>query len=305
MTLPFIDVVVPTFNRVGFLHRVMQSLLEQNYPSERYQIVVVDDGSPGETWPFLQKISASQSRVRALRVEHGGPYAARNEGWRAGSGEIVAFTDDDCIADPGWLAAIAKGFANHPEALGLQGKTITLPQQVTPLTHQIVVLRPNTRYETCNMAYRRNALWSVGGFEPKLFWTGDSLLGAAVSALGPIVFSSEMVVVHPPRQRTFLGREEWTQWLEGAFLLYQRFPEFFRRARARHFLLLVLGRWALLWPVRNAIKNSPWLLRNPRLYLKFIAGLASERLTLLRIVPRFWREHRSLVKDLKSERSQE
>lgn len=291
MNLPFIDVVVPTFNRVEMLRRVIASLLAQNYPTDRYRIVVVDDGCTDETWPFLQAVAASQKRVRALRIEHRGPYAARNDGWRAGGGEIVAFTDDDCVADPGWLAAIARGFARHPEALALQGKTVTLPGLVTPLTHQIVVLRPNALYETCNMAYRRDALSSVGGFESNLFFTGDSLLGAAISSLGPIDFCPEMVIVHPPRPRVFLDRSEWQQWLEGALLLSRRHPEFFRRTRARNFLLLVLWRWALLVLVKNALKKSPWLFRNPLVYLKFIGRLVRERFILLSALPEFCRQH--------------
>jgi glycosyltransferase involved in cell wall biosynthesis len=100
MMLPFIDVVIRTFNRASLLKQATQSLLTQNYPPERYQIIVVDDGSTDETWTMLQELAASHSNVRALRVDHAGSYAARNEGWRNGNGDIVAFTDDDCVAHP-------------------------------------------------------------------------------------------------------------------------------------------------------------------------------------------------------------
>jgi glycosyltransferase involved in cell wall biosynthesis len=287
MSLPFIEVVVPTRNRAALLRRALDSLLAQNYPPERYGVIVVDDASTDDTWPELQAIVARDRRVRALRVEHRGPYSARNEGWRAGSGDIVAFTDDDCVADPDWLKGIAAGFAGR-DILGLQGRTVTLSELKTPLTHQVVVSRPNTLYETCNIAYRRDALISVGGFEPDLFYTADSMLGAAVSALGAIAFALDMVVVHPPRPRVFLGRKEWTQWLEGARRLERHHPEFFRRERGRHFLLLVLWKWALLVPAKNILENVPWIVRSPRIYVRFLLCLARERMSLLATVPRFW-----------------
>jgi glycosyltransferase involved in cell wall biosynthesis len=290
MSLPQIDVVMPTRNRAALLRRALESLLKQNYPAEKFSIIIVDDGSTDETWSALQ--SVNDRRVRPLRIEHRGPYSARNEGWRAGSGEIVAFIDDDCVADANWLSAIAQGFARS-EILGLQGRTVTLPALKTPLTHQVVVPRPNTLYETCNIAYRRKVLAEVGGFEPDLFYTADTMLAVAVSALGAIAFAPDMLVIHPPRPRHFLGRQEWTRWLTGAWLLHNRYPEFFRRERARHFLLLVGWRWALLVPAKNIIENSPWIVRNPRVFAKFLMCLARERMSLLAAVPKFWRKSRS------------
>jgi glycosyltransferase involved in cell wall biosynthesis len=291
MTLPFIDVVIPTWNRAALLRRALDSLLAQNYPSDRYCIIVVDDGSTDETWPALDALRGSGPRVTAIRANHGGPYNARNEGWRAGRGDIVAFTDDDCVADRDWLDAIARGLAGS-QVVGVQGRTLTLPELKTPLTHQIVVLRPNTIFETCNIAYRRDVLVAVGGFEPDLFYTADSILGAAVSARGEIAFAADMVVVHPPRPRVFLGPKEWGQWLEGARLLQRKDPEFFRRERARHFLLLVLWKWTVLVPAKNIVENMPWLVRSPRLYFKFLARLVRERMNLLATIPAFFSKSR-------------
>lgn len=296
--LPFIDIVVPTFNRANMLERVIASLVTQSYPSERYQVIVIDDGSTDETWTRLQEMATRYARLKVLHIAHAGPYAARNEGWRAGRGDIVAFTDDDCVPDPGWLAVIATAFSNHPEALGVQGKTVTVPELVTPLTHQIVVRGPNYLYQTCNIAYRREVLSAVGGFDAKVFSAGDSQLGAAVSSLGPIIFSSEMVIIHPPRPRAFLDREHWTRRLEGALRLYCRQPDFFRRTRGSHFLLVVALRWGLLVPIKNALVHSPWMLRVPSIYFKFLVRLFKERVILAGMLPGFWRKHRGWVKNV-------
>lgn len=297
MELPFIDIVVPTFNRLALLQSAVESLLAQNYPADKYRLVIVDDGSTDGTWPFLQQVSARESRVRALRVEHRGAYAARNRGWRAGAGEIVAFTDDDCLADAGWLAAVAQGFADRPRALGLQGKTVTIPELVTPLTHQIVVDRATSRYETCNMAYRRDVLSSVGGFDDEVEHSGDSQLGAAVSALGPIFFDPEMIVTHPPRPRVFFDREQWRRQVEGLLRLYFRQPDFFRRRWGRYFPLAVGFRWGVGSTIKRAAMLLPWLARDPVVYFTFLRRLLRERAILLAMLPGFWREHVEQVKN--------
>ena len=294
MDLPFIDVVVPTFNRAGMLERVIQSLAAQSYPLGSYRIIAVDDGSVDETWSVLQETAKRHSNLRVCRIAHAGSYAARNRGWQEGRGDIVAFTDDDCVADRDWLTAIAGAFTAHPEALGVQGKSVTLLHLVTPLTHQIVVHGPNTLYHTCNIAYRRKALLAVGGFDEEVtLYSGDSQMGAAVSALGPIVFSPKIVIIHPPRPRVFLGREEWIQRLSEAFRLYRRYPDFYRRNRGSHFLLVVTFRWLLGSTMKEVLVHLPWLLRDPILYVKFLVRLLRERANLTAVLPGFWREHRA------------
>jgi glycosyltransferase involved in cell wall biosynthesis len=303
MNLPFIDIVVPTFNRVAMLDGVVSSLLHQTYPAERYLIIVVDDGSSDGTWTALKELAGRHVNVRALNIAHAGSYAARNRGWREGEGEIVAFTDDDCLADRDWLLSIARSLAAHPTALGVQGKTVTLPHLVTPLTHQVVVNGPNTIYHTCNVAYRRSALTAVGGFDEEVVhYSGDTELGVAVSARGPVIFCPEAIVVHPPRPRAFLNRKEWGDRLEEALRLYCRYPEFYRRNRGPHFLLVVVLRWVFGSTIKQTATHLRWLMRDPALYLKFLARLINERAVLLTMLPRFWREHRGWVKTLKSGR---
>jgi glycosyltransferase involved in cell wall biosynthesis len=305
MSLPFIDVVVCTFNRAAMLEGIVSSLMAQTYPPERYLVTVVDDGSEDETWTKLTQMTARYSRLRHLHIAHAGLSAARNCGWRSTRGDIVAFTDDDCLADPGWLAAVAGTFADHPEALGAVGKTVTVTEQVTPMTHQVVVSRPNTIYHGCNMAYRREVLSAVGGFDEGAHYAEDSQFAAAVLTRGPIVFSPEIVIIHPPRPRVFLDRQRWTQRLEGSLRLYCRYPAFYRRTRGANFLTIVLLKWVLGATVKNILIEIPWLFRDPALYCRFFVRFLRERLTLLAMFPAFWREHRSWVKGLQAEESRD
>jgi len=296
MSRPFIDVVVPTVNRAHMLEGIVRSLAAQDYPRERYQVILVDDGSSDETWPMLERLVRPYDNFKALHMGHAGLSAAKNLGWRSGSGEIVAFTDDDCVADRRWLEAIAATFAEHPEALGLQGQTLTVPEQVTPFTHQIVVRRPNTIYHGCNVAYRRAALLSVEGFDEAAHYAEDSQLGAAVSAQGAILFCPDMLIIHPPRPRVFAGRAEWEQRLKGWWRLYCRYPDFFRRTRGRHFLLHGIVRWGFLSTAKEIVIHLPWLFRHPPSYLKFLASLLRERIILCATLPRFWRAHKGCLK---------
>jgi glycosyltransferase involved in cell wall biosynthesis len=286
---PVIDVVVPTFNRVGLVERALEPLGAQRYPPERYRIIVVDDGSTDDTWARLQRWATDHPNVMLHRRAHAGSYAARNVGWRAGTGEVIAFTDDDCVASPDWLGATARALAAHPAAVAVQGRTLTLRHLVTPMTHQVVVHRPNRLYQTCNIAYRRDVVRAVGGFDGAMRHFADTKLAAAASGRGPIVFSPEMIVVHPPRPRAFFTREEWSQWLRDERRLYRSHPDFYRKARGPTPLVGVTLHWLIGSTVKHAARHLPWLLRDPALYLKSLGLLARERRGL---VAELWQAQR-------------
>ncbi len=101
---PFVSVVIPTYQRPEALGRCVASLVAQDYPQDRFEVIVVDDGGASH----LADLVATHSTLRLtlLAVPHGGPGAARNRGVAAASGEILAFIDDDCTADVHWLSAL-------------------------------------------------------------------------------------------------------------------------------------------------------------------------------------------------------
>ena len=110
---PRYSVVIPTFRRAGALERCLDALAAQNIGRDRFEVIVVDDGS--EVPPRAVVARASQSLdVRLLEQRNAGPATARNAGARAARGEYVVFTDDDCRPDPGWLHAIDVMATRHP-----------------------------------------------------------------------------------------------------------------------------------------------------------------------------------------------
>lgn len=114
------SVIIPTHNRPRLLARCLESVLTQTFPTDCYEVIVVDDGSGPATARVLQPYAASR-RVRALRQAQQGWGAARQAGAQVARYEQLAFLDDDCAAPPGWLAAYAMVYAAHPDAAGVAG----------------------------------------------------------------------------------------------------------------------------------------------------------------------------------------
>jgi Glycosyl transferase family 2 len=116
-THPLVSVVLPTYNRPERLRLAVESVLAQRYP--RWELIVVDDGGQGDSRAIVEE--AGDSRVRWMRVDHGGACAARNAALASASGQIIAYLDDDNRMDPDWLYAVAWAFEQRPDADLLYG----------------------------------------------------------------------------------------------------------------------------------------------------------------------------------------
>jgi glycosyltransferase involved in cell wall biosynthesis len=108
--------VIPTHERPAALHTCLAALAAQTLDSERFEVVVVDDGGSVELGDIVDRHRGSL-RISLTRHPHAGPAAARNAGAELAHGEVLAFTDDDCIPDPNWLAAIATAVERWPDSI--------------------------------------------------------------------------------------------------------------------------------------------------------------------------------------------
>lgn len=116
--LPFASVIIPTFRRPGQLAACLNAMTGLDYSRERFEVLVIDDGSP-ETLDAVVAPFLSSLPIRLIRQANRGPAAARNLGLQNACGELVAFTDDDCRPEPDWLLHLARVFEREPEvALG-------------------------------------------------------------------------------------------------------------------------------------------------------------------------------------------
>ena len=236
-----VSVVVATRNRPERLRALLDSLAAQAGPA--FELIVVDDASD-------VPVAAGRARVIRLPV-HGGPGPARNAGWRAAGGDLIAFIDDDCTAQPGWLAALAAAHARDADAV-IQGRTEPDPAEAPRLAaftrSQSVTSGPGPWFQTCNIAYPRALLERLGGFDAAAFpTTGEDcdLAWRAIEAGAHVTFAPDAHVRHAVVQLDWRGmlRRAW-RWGD-AMPAFARHPEL-RRRRLIHRLFFNWSHWYLL-----------------------------------------------------------
>ena len=122
MNLPFFSIVIPTYNRPIRLKNCLESITLLDYPRDRFEVIVVDDGSKTPLDSIVAPLQ-DKIKVKLLRQANAGPAAARNHGAAEAKGEFIVFTDDDCQPTASWLAQFAQASIESPQAM-LGGKTI-------------------------------------------------------------------------------------------------------------------------------------------------------------------------------------
>src|SRR5439155_310909 len=121
---------------------------------QRREIVVVDHAGT---------LEIPDDDVRVIHATDTTLGGARQRGVSASGGHVVAFTDDDCLPHPGWLEKLVEALQLNRTWWGVQGRTLAEPGPFG--SHAVRVTRPNTLFQTSNIAYRRDALREAGGFD--------------------------------------------------------------------------------------------------------------------------------------------
>ena len=211
------SVVVPTKNRRDELARCLRALRRQR-TERRYEVIVVDDGS----LPPLREDETSPATL--VRGSGRGPAAARNAGIARAQGDVVLFTDDDAIPDPGWVENACGFLERNPEHVGVGGRTISPPFDYL---YEHSVESDGSAFWTCNVAYRYGALQRIGGFHEGFHEAHceDLDLGYRALEVGPFGFEPEMRVVHPPRPVRLREHIRRGRLATADALLYSRHPE--------------------------------------------------------------------------------
>jgi len=174
-----VSVVVPTHDRADYLAVTLDSLNAQDIEAA-YEVIVVDDGSRDETTGVVRRAGARYIRHDPPR----GANAARNEGARAATANLIALVDDDVYAPPGWLRTLVQGAAAHPDAEAFGGPIRarfegpaprSCGRELPPITTLDLGAadREAELVWSANMLVRRSALERVGDFDETLPTGGD------------------------------------------------------------------------------------------------------------------------------------
>lgn len=228
------SIVVPTYRRPHLLERCLAALAAQDMAPTSYEIIVADDGDEAATRQAVQQMVARLGPHPALRYvpvrgRHG-PAAARNRGWRAARGDIVAFTDDDCLPATDWLRRGLRAF--RPKTAAVWGQIVVpLPAQPTDYERDAARLQ-SAGFVTANCFCRRRVLRQIGGLDENFTaaWREDSDLYFTLLERGfEVTRASRAVVVHPIRPARW-GASLWQQRkILFDALLYKKHPVLYRR----------------------------------------------------------------------------
>jgi GT2 family glycosyltransferase len=199
-----VSVVVPTYRRPKLLGRCLGALAVRIMAPDSYEIIVAADAASESTCQQIEDVAAKATcvvrYVPATRAH--GPAAARNAGWRAVRAPIVAFTDDDTVPDPCWLAAGVAALERDAELAAVTEQVI-VPLTPSPTDYERNEAGLETaEFVTANCFCRRTVLESLGGFDECFMsaWREDSDLHFCLLERGfKLMKVPAAIVIHPVR----------------------------------------------------------------------------------------------------------
>jgi len=171
---PTFSIIIPTCNRTAGLDACLGAITALDYPRNRLEVIVVDDGSRACIRPG-DGVLPEEISIKILKQENAGPAKARNHGAKVARGEFLAFTDDDCMPDREWLRALSKQLQKTPDCAA-GGRTINaLAENPWAAASQLLVdylyeyynQNParSTLLTSNNLAVERRCFIEMGGFD--------------------------------------------------------------------------------------------------------------------------------------------
>jgi len=206
---PLVSIIVPAYNAETDIDACVQSLLSLDYPRDRYEIIVVDNGSTDDTARILSTYSGE---LRVVQERTRGPAAARNAGLRNATYDLLAMTDADCLVDPQWLRELVVPL--HDDSVAMVGGRILAVQPSTAIErfgeeihdHEAAITRYVPPYViTMNWASRRSHLESIGYFDERFLRAEDVELSYRFTRAGLTFAYAPAAIVFHHNERTLAG----------------------------------------------------------------------------------------------------
>ena len=225
---PYISVVVPVRNGADMIGDCIASILACDYPPDRHEVLIVDNGSEDGTAEVV-----TRHPVRLLHEPRRGVSFARNRGIAEGRGEVFAFMDGDCLADPAWLRELARRFQD-PAVGCVAGELRHLPPTTAAERQAVRMLGEWQRYAvgsnppyaiTANAAYRREVFDAIGPFDTRMPRAQDVELGLRFSERSPLrlEYAAEAVARHRHRSTMRGFFRQQLGWSYGAGLVAAKY----------------------------------------------------------------------------------
>ncbi|MGI4719063.1 MAG: glycosyltransferase family 2 protein [Janthinobacterium lividum] len=285
-----VSVVVPACGRMDLLDRSLDALMRQGLDPQRYEIIVVDD-EPNHNTLHLVAGWRTRTLERGPRLSYvanpgpSGPAAARNRGWRAARAPIVAFTSDDAVPEPGWLA---EGLAAFDASLDVVCGRIQTPVPARPTEQQRSARGHEAAdFTSANCFFRKAVLERLDGFDERFNVPRgvDADMHFRLLEHGiAIARAPRALVVHPLRPAPWGASLLQIRHAVFDALLYKKHPALYRQKiephpRWDHYVIvgvLLLGLTCLLagLTVFAALAFAAWLLLTIRLCAQRLRGVA-------------------------------
>ena len=281
---PLVSVIVPVLNGAATLSQCLLSILRSDYPPDRREVVVVDNGSTDDS-PRV----AAQLPVTLLHEPHRGAAAARNRGIEASRGEIVAFTDADCAVTAGWIRELVRMF-DAPHVAAVEGEVLPFPA-TTPSERYAVLTGSHSRPRrsngampdflvTANLAVRRAVFSRIGMFDTRFPGAGGEDVDFSWRLLRDpnfeLRFAPRAVVFHRHRTTVWGLFTQRLSYGYGRALLHRKYPDHegwgWRQERAGY-RALVRTAWRAVGSLLPGIRGRYPAESRSALTLSLVAGL--------------------------------
>ncbi|HAR97084.1 MAG TPA: glycosyl transferase [Deltaproteobacteria bacterium] len=203
--LPFVSVIVPAYNAERMIEGLVNSLLCSDYPRDRFEVIVVDNGSRDTTRRIVEGLPVILLEENEIQSS----YAARNRGLMASRGEIVAFTDADCRVDPDWIGEGVRALETHSaDLIGGKIEFFFSKKRTTAELCDAARAMRNDRYIaerngciTANLFVKASVFRALGPFSANVKSGGDMMWTTKATAAGYILrYEPKAVVYHPARK---------------------------------------------------------------------------------------------------------
>ncbi|MGA3229042.1 MAG: glycosyltransferase [Candidatus Binatus sp.] len=280
---PMVSVVICAYDAERTMRPCLESLRRLDYPN--FEVVIVDDGSRDRT----ADISMDFPEFRLIRQPNKGLSVARNVGMQAARGEIIAYTDSDCVVDPHWLTLMVRSMIENnfdgcggPNYAPHEDGWIEASCAASPGApcHVLVADDRAEHLAGCNMLFSKAALAKIGGFDPQFTSAGDDvdICWRLLEAGFKLGFSPAAFVWHFRRNtvKSYYGQQRGYGRAEA--MLHQRYPERFN----------VIGQIAWRGTIPGLARTIPGGSRKRVLWRTASAGaqtLFDPGLTLARVIP--------------------